>query len=198
VVEQSPYSLVDRRVERELLPMARTYGIGITVWSPLAGGLLTGKYRKNQGPPAGSRFDKWTERYKSFDRERNWKIVEALVSIAQEVGRPASQVALSWLLYRPAVSSVIFGARTVAQLTENLEAADLTLSEQALVASEAVQIGGVEVRDAKLDGAMQGSEAFIRLGGAVDIGHPYATEANSGAAKTLSTEYAFLHCGILH
>jgi aryl-alcohol dehydrogenase-like predicted oxidoreductase len=126
---QAQYHLASRELERELVPACVEYGIGILPWSPLAGGLLTGKYRKGQSAPAGSRMEKWKERYDRFDQDpRNWQIVEALVEVASEVDRAPGQVALAWLLHKPAVCSVVMGARTTAQLDDNLGAADLDLT----------------------------------------------------------------------
>ena len=128
---QAQYHLACRDIEREHVPACLAHGLGILPWSPLAGGLLTGKYRKGQAAPTGSRMAKWKDRYDGFDkREQNWAIVDALVAIAAELGRPASQVALAWLLAKPAVTSVIFGARSVEQLDENLGAADLELTAE--------------------------------------------------------------------
>lgn len=127
VTLQAQYSLATRDLEREHAPLCAKFGLGILPWSPLAAGLLSGKYHRGQTPPEGSRFAQWKERYKSFDTERNWAIVEALVAVAEELGKTPSQVALAWLLARPVVSSVIFGARTVAQLDDNLGAGDLEL-----------------------------------------------------------------------
>lgn len=130
---QAQYHLACRDLEREHSSVCREYDLGILPWSPLAGGLLTGKYRKGQTPPVGSRFDTWKERYDRFDRRpKNWEIVEALCQVAEAVERPASQVALAWLMARPHVTSVIFGARTVAQLDENLGAATLELTDEHL------------------------------------------------------------------
>ena len=128
VTLQACYNLATRDLEREHLPLCSRFGLGVLPWSPLASGLLTGKYRRGEAPPEGTRFAQWKERYKTFDSERNWTIVEALVAVASELDRTPSQVALAWLLARPAVSSVIFGARTVAQLDDNLGAGDLELS----------------------------------------------------------------------
>jgi aryl-alcohol dehydrogenase-like predicted oxidoreductase len=128
VTLQTQYNLATRAIEREHVPLCTKFGLGILPWSPLASGLLTGKYRRGQAPPEGTRLGQWKERYKGFDNERNWAIVDALVAIANELGKTPSQVALAWLLARPVVSSVIFGARTVAQLEENLGAGDLELS----------------------------------------------------------------------
>lgn len=129
VTLQAQYNLVSRALEREHVPLCEKFGLGILPWSPLSAGLLTGKYRRGQEAPTGSRLALWKDRYKGFDTERNWAIVEELVAVAKELQKPPSQVALAWLLARPVVSSVIFGARSVAQLEENLGAADLDLPE---------------------------------------------------------------------
>ncbi|MBM4359668.1 MAG: aldo/keto reductase [Deltaproteobacteria bacterium] len=145
VTLQAQYHLACRDLEREHIPLCTTYGVGLLPWSPLAGGLLTGKYRRGQAAPEGSRMAKWKERYDGFDRRpQNWTIVDALVAVAEEVARPASQVALAWLLAKPVVSSVIFGARSVAQLDENAGAADLELSKaqlQRLDEASAIELG---------------------------------------------------------
>ncbi len=130
---QMQYHLACRDIEREHVPACLQHGLGILPWSPLAGGLLSGKYRKGQSPPSGSRMAKWKERYDGFDKKpRNWDIVEELVKVAGEVDRPPSQVALAWLLAKPAVCSLIFGARDEKQLDENAGAADLELSADQL------------------------------------------------------------------
>ena len=98
-------------------------------WSPLAGGFLSGKYRKGNEPPAGTRLERWKERYTAFDLERNWRTLAAVEALAKELGTTSAAVSLAWLLRRPCVSSVIFGARTVAQLDENLAALDVRLSD---------------------------------------------------------------------
>jgi aryl-alcohol dehydrogenase-like predicted oxidoreductase len=132
VTLQAHYNLATRALEREHVPLCTKFGLGILPWSPLASGLLTGKYRRDQEPAEGTRLAQWKERYAGFNTERNWRIVEALVAVAAELGKPPSQVALAWLLARPSVSSVIFGARTVAQLEENLGAAELELSPEVI------------------------------------------------------------------
>lgn len=138
VTLQAQYHLACRDIERELQPACRAYGLGILPWSPLAGGLLTGKYRKGQAAPEGSRMAKWQQRYDRFDKDpKNWNIVEALVEVAASLDKSPSQVALAWLLHQEAVTSVIFGARTVAQLDDNLGAADVTLSKEHLAALDA-------------------------------------------------------------
>jgi aryl-alcohol dehydrogenase-like predicted oxidoreductase len=132
VTLQAHYNLATRALEREHVPLCTKFGLGILPWSPLAAGLLTGKYRRGQAPPADSRFAQWKDRYKRFDTEQNWGIVDALVEVAKGLGKSPSQVALAWLLARPVVSSVIFGARNLAQLEDNLGAADLELPAEAV------------------------------------------------------------------
>jgi aryl-alcohol dehydrogenase-like predicted oxidoreductase len=126
---QMQYSLLVRDLEREHVPLCRKFGVGIIPWSPLASGFLSGKYQKGATPPAGSRMEKWKERYAAFDNERNWRIIDAVRAVAAERGVTETAVSLAWLLQKPAVSSVIFGARSLAQLDENLGAAGLVLSE---------------------------------------------------------------------
>ena len=130
VTLQAQYNLITRDLEREHVPLCREHGLGILPWSPLAGGFLTGKYRKGQKPPEGSRLAKWEKRFSGFDKERNWRTLDAVDAVAAELEATAPQVALAWLLHKPVVSSVIFGARTVAQLDDNLKAADLSLSNE--------------------------------------------------------------------
>jgi aryl-alcohol dehydrogenase-like predicted oxidoreductase len=129
---QAQYSLVERGLEREHVPVCQKFGLGILPWSPLAGGFLSGKYRKDQPPPEGARLTKWKDRMGTFDTPRHWRILDALTAVSAEVGATPSQTALAWLLAKPAVVSVIFGARTVAQLEDNLRAAELKLSPDAM------------------------------------------------------------------
>lgn len=128
VSQQIYYSLIAREAEYELVPAAVDQGLGVLVWSPLAGGLLSGKYRRGQDTPDGVRqLTEWQEP-PVHDLERLYDIVEALLTIAAAHGVSAAQVALAWLLTRPTVTSVIVGARTQEQLADNLAAATLTLS----------------------------------------------------------------------
>ncbi|HEX3777980.1 MAG TPA: aldo/keto reductase [Polyangiaceae bacterium] len=129
VTLQAQYSLVTRDLEREHVPLCRAQGLGILPWSPLASGFLSGKYDKNQAPPAGARLDKWKDRLAGFDNERNWRILAAVRAIASELGATASGVSLAWLLKQPQVSSVIFGARSLAQLEENVKASEVMLTD---------------------------------------------------------------------
>jgi aryl-alcohol dehydrogenase-like predicted oxidoreductase len=129
VSQQIYYSLQAREAEYELIPVAIDQGLGILVWSPLAGGLLTGKYRRNQQAPAGSRqLTDWNEP-PVYDQEGLYDIVEILVGIGEERGVPAAQVALAYILGKPAVTSLVIGARTSEQLADNLAAASLRLTD---------------------------------------------------------------------
>lgn len=126
---QAQYSLIVRELEREHVPACAKHGLSIIPWSPLAGGFLTGKYQKDAKPPEGSRLDKWKDRYARFDSPRNWRVMDAVNAVAKETGASAAQVSLAWLLRKPTVASVIFGARSVAQLDDNLKAAELELTD---------------------------------------------------------------------
>ena len=121
VVEQPQYSLLARqRVEGDVLPQARSLGMGLVVWSPLASGVLTGKY--DDGVPAGSRLSRIDWLRESFLTEDKLGRVKRFGALAHDVGTSRTQLALAWVLARPGVSSVIMGATSVAQLDENLGA----------------------------------------------------------------------------
>jgi len=130
VSQQIYYSLQARDAEYELVPVALDQGVGILVWSPLAGGLLSGKYRRGQQGPEGSRqLTDWNEP-PVRDEDGLYDIVDALVEIAEEHDASPAQIALAWLLGRPGVASVVIGARTDEQLADNLGAADLVLGDE--------------------------------------------------------------------
>ncbi|MDQ1512671.1 MAG: hypothetical protein QOC59_513 [Microbacteriaceae bacterium] len=132
VSEQIYYSLQARDAENELVPIAIDEGLGILVWSPIAGGLLSGKYRRGQDAPEGTRrFEGWTEP-PVHDEDRLYATIDELVAIGEEHGVSAAQVALAYTLAKPAVTSVIVGARTEEQLRDNLAAAQLTLGQDEL------------------------------------------------------------------
>jgi aryl-alcohol dehydrogenase-like predicted oxidoreductase len=129
VSQQIYYSLQSRDAEYEIIPACVDQGLGVLVWSPLAGGLLTGKYRRGQEPPAGSRhLTDWNEP-PVHDEERLYDIVELLVEIGAAHGVSAAQVALAYLLGRPGVTSLVVGAKTAEQLADNLAAAELVLTD---------------------------------------------------------------------
>ncbi|MGO4622769.1 aldo/keto reductase [Ensifer sp. 2YAB10] len=132
---QMHYSLLGRDVERDVIPMMQRYGLGLTVWSPLASGFLSGKYtRDNLGDPDNrySGFD-----ILPFDKEQGFKLVERLRGIAGEHGASVAQVAIAWLLAKKAVTSVLLGASKPHQLRDNLGAADLALTQAEISALDA-------------------------------------------------------------
>ncbi|HET9873518.1 MAG TPA: aldo/keto reductase [Propionibacteriaceae bacterium] len=130
VSQQIYYSLQARDAETELVPVAIDQGLGILVWSPIAGGLLSGKYRRGVAAPAGSRhLSEWSEP-PVHDEDKLYDTIETLVEIGSGRGVSAAQVALAYTIGKAAVTSVIVGARTEEQLTDNLAAAELTLSEE--------------------------------------------------------------------
>jgi aryl-alcohol dehydrogenase-like predicted oxidoreductase len=132
VSEQIYYSLQARDAENELIPIAIDEGLGVLVWSPLAGGLLSGKYRRGQDAPEGTRrFEGWTEP-PVHDEDRLYDTVDVLVELGEGHGVSAAQVALAYTLAKPAVTSVIVGARTEEQLADNLAAAELRLTDDEL------------------------------------------------------------------
>ena len=129
VSEQPPYHILDRRIERELIPMARTFGIGLIPWSPLAGGLLTGKYTRENPSPAGARYANAANEPRLASRytEALFDVVEGLQPLAQSRNATLSQFALAWCMGQPGVTSPIIGPRTMEQLEDNLGALDLEL-----------------------------------------------------------------------
>ena len=135
VTLQPQYNLLVREIEWEIVPAAQANGLGLLPWSPLGGGWLTGKYTRDQRPTGGTRLGEDPDRgVEAYDRrgpqERTWDVVDAVREVADARGVTMAQVALAWLVDRPAVSSVILGARTVEQLSDNLGAADLHLDEK--------------------------------------------------------------------
>jgi aryl-alcohol dehydrogenase-like predicted oxidoreductase len=126
---QHEYSLVERNIEREHVPVALELGLGLTAWSPLASGLLTGKYRRDAlgAGRLGAVKDSGNPGFEKLFTERNWKLVDVVKEVARQVERTPAQVALSWVAHRPAVASLLIGATKLAQLDDNLAALDLEL-----------------------------------------------------------------------
>jgi aryl-alcohol dehydrogenase-like predicted oxidoreductase len=132
VTQQIHYTLEAREAEYELLPLSVDQGLGVMVWSPLAAGLLSGKHRRGQPTPEGTRqFAGWTEP-PIRDEEKLWRIVDVLADIGAAHGVSAARVALAWLWTRPAVASLVVGARTGEQLLDNIAAVSLTLTAEDL------------------------------------------------------------------
>jgi aryl-alcohol dehydrogenase-like predicted oxidoreductase len=137
---QIEYSLTERTVERELIPMAAALKLGVTAWSPLAGGILTGKYH-GQGSTEGARLSVANMRQFSPAEERSARIVATVKKVAEEVGGSTAQVALAWLQHRPVPVIPIIGARKLSQLEDNLASLELKLSDaQVKTLDEASQI----------------------------------------------------------
>ncbi|GGM17031.1 aldo/keto reductase [Nakamurella endophytica] len=138
VSQQIYYSLQAREAENELVPVSLDQGLGILVWSPIAGGLLSGKYRRGKEAPAGSRhLTEWSEP-PVHDEDKLYDTIEELVAIGEAHGVSAAQVALAYTIAKPAVTSVIVGARTEEQLTDNLASAELSLSTDEMARLDAV------------------------------------------------------------
>jgi len=142
VTAQMYYSLVGRGLEFEFQSFAEYHDVGILVWSPLAGGFLSGKYSRDNPPPAGSRFAD-AGQFVPFDRERGYHVVDAVKEVAARHGVSPARVAIAWLLGRPAVSSVIVAARNAPQLEDNIRAVDLELSESDVRQLDAASDPGV-------------------------------------------------------
>ncbi len=126
---QLEYSLIERNIEREHIPVAQELGIGLCPWSPLAGGFLTGKYRRegNTGRGEGrldaAKFSQLTDRF----TEHNWRVLDALLDVAKQLNKKPAQVALNWVATQPGITSTIIGASNTAQLQDNLSAIEFTL-----------------------------------------------------------------------
>lgn len=167
VTLQPQYNLLVRDIEHEVVPAVLDAGMGLLPWSPLAGGWLTGKYRRDTDPTGATRLGENPERgmeawSKRNSDERTWRVLDVVREVAEGRGASLSQVALAWLAAQPAVTSVILGARTVEQLEDNLGAADLELSTEELDRLTEVSApraddypygpGGVQQRHRKLTG----------------------------------------------
>ncbi len=146
VSEQPPYHLLDRGIERELIPLAQTYGIAILPWSPLARGFLSGKYRSGEDIPADSRFASdrqradapMQERWQRHFSERAMEVITLLESLAAEKGATVAQVALAWVIRQPGVTSPIVGPRTMGHFEDNLGALDVTFTSEDYARIDAV------------------------------------------------------------
>ncbi len=138
VSAQMQYSLLERSIEREHVPACEAHGLGVLPWSPLAGGFLSGKYVQGAPPPSTDRLGVMAGRFERLDRPRNWAILEVVRQVAAELSSTPTAVSIAWLLTKRSVSSVIFGARTAAQLDANLAGATLALPDDAAARLDAV------------------------------------------------------------
>ncbi len=128
VSEQPEYSLLHRNIEREVMPACEAFGVGIIPYFPLAGGLLTGKYREGEPFPSGTRLEQMERMRNRFATPRNFAIARAVETWARDHGHPVTELAVAWLLARPAVSTVITGVTKPEQVEANVKAADWDLS----------------------------------------------------------------------
>ena len=159
---QMNYSLLGRDVERDVIPMMRRYGLGLTVWSPLASGFLSGKYTRESLKDPENRFSGFD--LLPFDKEHGFRLVDQLRTIAERHGASVAQVALAWLLSKDAVTSIMLGATKLAQLEDNLKAIEVKLdAEEVKALNEATTLPPVyptwfieRLVDAELENALTG------------------------------------------
>jgi aryl-alcohol dehydrogenase-like predicted oxidoreductase len=137
VSAQMQYSLIERSVEREHVPACLLHGVGLLPWSPLAAGFLTGKQPRGGAGPAGSRVGSGRTGSVRIEPERGFAVLDALADVSRQVGSTSAAVALAWLMHKPVVSSVIFGARTLEQLAANLSALEVRLAPEQLALLDA-------------------------------------------------------------
>ena len=139
VSEQPPYNLLDRRIERELIPMAQTYGLAILPWAPSAGAFFAERYSRHTPPPAGSRYEAFWARFyrEDFTHDRVFDLQEIVLVLAGEKGISGYALALAWCLARPGITSPIIGPRTEEQLLDSLTALDVVLTNEDLARLDA-------------------------------------------------------------
>ncbi len=142
VTEQPPYHLLDRRIERELVPMAQTYGLGLIPWSPLASGFLTGKYKRGQSAPEDARLQGEGGRSALLSDERVFDVIEKVEELAAAKNCTPSQLALAWCMNQPGITSPIIGPRTMDQLMDNMGAFDVEITDADRAALDAVSPPG--------------------------------------------------------
>ncbi|MFC1960613.1 aldo/keto reductase [Chloroflexota bacterium] len=137
VTEQPPYHLLDRSIERELIPLAQTYGLAVLPWSPLARGFLTGRFKRGEGIPANARMAEdekaggvFTERTRKHLSDRAFDVADVLDELAAEKNCTPAQVALAWNMRQPGITSSIVGPRTMAHLEDNLGAVDVIITDE--------------------------------------------------------------------
>ncbi len=133
---QAYYTIAGRDLEREIVPLCNDQQLAILPWSPLAGGLLSGKYSRNSQGPEGSRRAQFD--FPPVDKERAWRVIDAMQPIAKAHNVSVARVAISWLLHKEPVTSVIIGAKTVEQLNDNIAAVDLKLTPEQMATLDKV------------------------------------------------------------
>lgn len=167
VAVQPHYNLLERGIEIEVLPCCLEAGIGVTPWSPLGGGWLTGKYTADRRPGGATRLgenpDRGVEAYDRRNTPRTHEILRVLQEVADRCGRPPAHVAIAWLMSRPGVASVLLGARTAAQLADTLAAVDLVLAPPDLARLSAVSGGGLPAYPYRFLEDWSGMDVWRRL-----------------------------------
>jgi aryl-alcohol dehydrogenase-like predicted oxidoreductase len=186
---QLEYSLLERNIEREHIPASQELGLGICPWSPLAGGMLSGKYTRegNSGKGEG-RLSTQASRNPAFAKfsERNFKIVDALNQVAQELGKPAAQVALNWVVTQPGITSTIVGATKISQLESNLASVEFTIPAELRKTLE--QASAIEIvhpysfYGPEIQGMMTGGTTVKRWTPVRATGNPADPSVAAGAA----------------
>lgn len=154
---QAYYSIAGRDLERELIPLLNAEKMGLMVWSPLAGGLLSGKFNRDSQSPEGSRRSSFD--FPIVDKERAWDVIDVLKPIAEAHGCSPARIALAWLLSKPAVTSIIVGAKRLSQLEDNIAAIDIILSED-----EIDRLNAVSELPPEYPGWMMDTQGADRLG----------------------------------
>ncbi|MEJ1975502.1 MAG: aldo/keto reductase [Acetobacteraceae bacterium] len=154
---QAYYSIAGRDLERELVPLLEAEKMGLLVWSPLAGGLLSGRFSRANQTPEGSRRSEFD--FPIVDKDRAWNVLDVMAPIAKAHDCSAARVALAWLLSKPVVTSVILGAKRLSQLEDNLAAVDLALTE-----AELRLLDEVSVLPPEYPGWMLATQGADRLG----------------------------------
>ena len=143
ICEQPPYNLLDRRIERELLPMCRTYGIGVIPWAPIGGGLLSGKYRLGAERPAGARYEKGA--FANRDNDRALALVEQYLPFCEARNVSPARFALAWCLAQPGITSPIVGPRTIEQMEDYLSALEVKITDDAMAEIDKIFEPGTHV-----------------------------------------------------
>ena len=147
VSEQPPYNLLDRRIENELVPMAEQYGLALLPWSPVAGGVLTGRYASDARKPEGSRAERWGGRFETRVTDRGLEVAAEVARMAEARGMSGTQLALLWVKDQPCVTSPIYGPRTLEHLQDALPVLDMALGDEDRAVFDALVPPGNAVAD---------------------------------------------------